>query len=195
MSDRVTELCERIDRLERSARRGRVLLLGLLLLGIAGLAPSDSGVSELVRAKRLELVDESGVVRIAMGARIEALDGIELARFGVRIFDEAGVQRGEWSTCADGTSRFALQANDDRLVRFNPNVELIARADGNSFIKMNRPSGRPSWRLLTGGEGGALEFFDPKRTEGKFAVRTLDFEGERTTEYVVRGNDGASPPD
>lgn len=92
------DLETRVARLEASNRRLRTFngaLLALPLLAVAGWQ-SAPGVADIVRTKRLEIVDERGVPLVALGKDPQTNGGSVVLR------DPAGEKRGWWQITNGG---------------------------------------------------------------------------------------------
>jgi hypothetical protein len=83
---------------------GLVVLIGgrLWRTHVAGLQAGQPAVTDLVRTKRLELVDEVGKVRAV-------LDMTENAPLGLHLHDAAGKTRVELGLAPDGTPSLKLR--------------------------------------------------------------------------------------
>ncbi len=87
---------QRLERLERSNRRWRGLVVALLT-GAVALTLTCANIPDagIVTAEEIQVVDAEGNIRIRLGAD-------EDGRWGLRLFDTAGTLRGDLVTVADG---------------------------------------------------------------------------------------------
>ena len=189
-STRDLSLTDRVLLLEREIRRTRLAAgasaLALVVLASAGFA-WKAGDPELVRAKRFELVDDRGVVRVSMGQ--DPKDTQRRARSaGITVHDGTGAERGGFATFDDGSVVFAMDAPTGVGSPMPDRLGLRVDSDGSSHVLLIDNETRGVAKLYSDGKGGGgVQVFDWDLPAKKVRVKTLGFHGEQV-ETVSTGN-------
>jgi hypothetical protein len=139
---------------------------------------------DLLRVRRLELVDDQGVVRVSLDQ--DAKDTQRRARSaGVHIYDAMGHERGGLGTFDDGSVVFALDAPRGVGHSMPDRVGIRVDPDGASHVMLLDNETRAVAKLHSDGKGGGgVQVFKWDMQGRKIHVKTLKYEGEETE--VVR---------
>ncbi|MGH8103302.1 MAG: hypothetical protein ACREJQ_02135, partial [bacterium] len=101
-SDKMEQIVRRVEKMERANRRLTLISVALgamLVLILAVGATKQAAVPDVLRAKRLEIVDNKGRSRIEMDAALNYGPAL-------RLVDERDVMRAEFAVSGDGTQLF-----------------------------------------------------------------------------------------
>ena len=182
----------RIARLERRVRRSSTLAggacLALAVVVGAGLrGPQTEEVLDLVRAKRIELVDDQGIVRVRLAQ--DAPDAGRRSRAaGILVFDAKGDERGGFSTMDDGSVVFALDAPRGVGAPMPDRVGLVVWPDGSSYVMLLDNETRAVAKLHSDGKGGGgVQVFDWDMPNKEVHVKTFTYDGEETETMKTGG--------
>lgn len=181
----------RIARLERRVRRSNALAggacLGLAALVGAGLSGQDADVQDLVRARRIELVDDKGVVRVRMGQDAEDA-GRRSRAAGITVHDAKGDERGGFSTLDDGSVVLAMDAPHGVGAPMPDRIGLVVWPDGSSYVMLLDNQTRAVAKLHSDGEGGGgVQVFEWDVPSKEVHVKTLTFDGEEIETHETDG--------
>lgn len=128
--------------------------------------PQSPPVSDVVRTKRLEIVDDEGKVRAALGTDEEGMGGLTL-------FDEGGKKRavleaGEAQKHAEGLALFDAQGNIRAMLGLSKdghsNLSILAGGKGRNIKLIGHPDGGVILALV--GEGAPHIFMNLVEEEG-----------------------------
>jgi len=158
-------------------------------------APASSGpangatadVVDVVRLRRLEVVDGAGKVRISLGE--DAADTQRRVHAAsLLLYDADGAERGGFGTFADGTVILAMDAPKGVGSPMRDRLALIVENDGSAEVRLidNRTS--IPVRLMSPADGKAgLELMRTFLDENLVRVRRLDYDGEKVDEIKLGG--------
>ena len=183
----LVHLQHRIHVLERRARttRSAAFVAFLALGGLACLQAPQSG--ETIRARRLEIVDDQGVVRVVIGQ--DPKDTQRRARAcGLTVHDTTGAERGGFSTFDDMSVVFAMDAPTGVGHKMRDRIGLQVAPDGSASVGLIDNNTHIPVRLKSdAGGGGGLEFIGYDAEHKRAMIRRLAFAGE-TKEEVPLGD-------
>lgn len=178
----LAHLQHRIHVLERRARTTRraALVAFIALAGLACLAAPQG--AEIVRARRLEIVDDKGVVRVVIGQ--DPKDTQRRARAcGMTVHDTTGAERGGFSTFDDMSVVFAMDAPTGVGHKMRDRIGLQVAPDGSASMGLIDNNTSIPVRLKSdAGGGGGLEFLGYDLENRKVTIRRLAFVGETREE-------------
>jgi len=176
----------RVAHLERSLRRTRVAAVaaGLLLFAFIGVqaARKPVAVQDVVRARRLVLVDDEGRVRAELAQ--DPKDTDRRARSaGLRILDGTGHERGGFSTFDDGSVVLGMDAPGGVGAAMPDRIGLVVYPDGSAHVMLIDNETRAVVKLASDGNGGGgVQTFRWDMDAKQIHIRTTTFDGdERTT--------------
>ena len=170
----------RLARLERAGRYQRITIASLLIvIAAVGAVPGSSAQqpTDTIRARNLIIEDAAGRPRIRLGA---PLPGSGTPRTGMRITDDRGFERLGLNLFDDGRMVLGIDGppatgNIANLERIN----LVADADGTSYIVFKTPETRVVARMYVDRDGKAwMEFADYTQTPP--SRRRYGLSGEET---------------
>ena len=170
----------RLVRLERSLRRTRWGLFGLLLLVVAFfLAWYGVGgiVQHEVRAHRIVAVDDAGAVRVHLGQDARNTGRSSLAA-GVILYDSTGHERGGMGTMANGRVAFGLDAPYVAAGQVSDRVGMMVDEKGHSMFMFMDGQGATVVQIKSGDKGGALQVSEVAPDGKHLQVRTLGVNGD-----------------
>ena len=157
----------RLARLERSIRHQRFAIVGLLVVtvGVAVMPLSSAQQStdqpvDTIRARNLIIEDATGRPRIRLGA---PLPGSGTPRTGMRITDTRGFERLGLNLFDDGRMVVGIDGPPPASgpVSNLERINLVADADGTSYIVFKTPDTRVVARMYVDRDGKAwMEFAD-----------------------------------
>lgn len=186
------------------------ILLVLLVIGVWGLllqsvmrfsrveaqtktaANQSSGVSPVIRARGLVIVDEQGRERIVLGSPIpDTKDGKRInPAHGMAIIDPQGYERFGVGLMDNGQMAMGFDAprgtGDDRNTE---RLHFIADAKGGAMIRfLNRKTSVPGWIRLGEDDKLYLEFVDVQKEKNKVVKRRISMAGEEILEEPFKSN-------
>jgi hypothetical protein len=182
MNSVTSEVLEvRLARLERSLRRARWGMLGLLLLVVA-LFLAWYGVGGIVqreiRVHRIYTVDDAGVVRVRIGE--DPAGGHRMSRVaGVVVYDGTGLERGGMVTMANGRAAVALDAPSTPKGTDRDRVGLMVDGKGNTMFMLLDAKAVPVVMAKGGDQGGTLQVSALTPDGKQLQVRTLGVDGDK----------------
>ncbi|HZN42017.1 MAG TPA: hypothetical protein VFD82_24660 [Planctomycetota bacterium] len=174
----LVHLQHRIHVLERRARTTRRAAL-VAFMALAGLACLEAPQgAEIVRARRLEIVDDKGVVRVVIGQ--DPKDTQRRARAcGLTVHDTTGAERGGFSTFDDMSVVLGLDAPTGVGHPMRDRIGLQVAPDGSASVGLIDNETQIPVRLKSdAGGGGGLEFIGYDAEHKKATIRRLAFAGE-----------------
>ena len=126
-----------------------VLMAGAILMGMACGGSDDGEVQDVLKVRRLEVVDQNNVPRAVLHVR----DG---GRPSIALIDDQGVIRSWLFLSADGSPNLVMVDNP-RLALMDQNNEIRAAhhldADGQPVILLSDATGQVRSELLLGEDG------------------------------------------
>lgn len=171
----------RLARLERSLRRARWGMVGLLLLVVA-LFLAWYGVGGIVqreiRVHRIYAVDDAGVVRARIGE--DPAGGHRLSRVaGVTLYDPTGLERGGMVSMANGSVAIGLDASTTPNGTDRDRVGLMVDGKGNTMFMLLDAKAVPVVMAKGGDKGGTLQVSALTPDGKQLQVRTLGVDGDK----------------
>ncbi|MEW9571340.1 hypothetical protein ABQJ54_06230 [Rhodanobacter sp. Si-c] len=170
----------RLARLERSLRRARWGMVGLLLLvvvlflawyGVGGIVQRE------IRVHRIYAVDDAGVVRVRIGQ--DPAGGHRMSPVsGVVLYDSTGLERGGMATMANGRVAVGLDAPGTPKGTARDRVGLMVDGKGNTMFMLLDARGAPVMLAKGGAKGGALQVSEVTPDGKHLQVRTLGANGD-----------------
>jgi hypothetical protein len=186
----LARLQDRLDALERSRRRERVLLavsvLALVALA-AGLPqePADEPLDRVV-AREVVIVDAEGTTRLRLGGAPDPQRREPAC--GLLVYDSAGTERGGFATFADGSVVLALDAPAGVGAAMRDRAALLVDADGAAEVRLLDNRTMIPVRLVSDAAGGGgLEFLDYDLEKGECTVTRQTSAGSSTTVHALGG--------
>lgn len=182
MNSASTEVLEvRLARLERSLRRARWGMLGLLLLLVA-LFLAWYGVGGIVqreiRVHRIYAVDDAGVVRVRIGQ--DPADAHRMSRAaGVIVYDTTGLERGGMGTMDNGRVAIGLDSPSTPKGTARDRVGLMVDGKGNTMFMLLDAKAVPVVMARGGEQGGTLQVSALTPDGKQLQVRTLGVNGDQ----------------
>lgn len=197
MTEPLAELSRRIDALHRRCRVFAALALLALPTAIAALvialARAESGreseaTMDLVRTRRLELVDDANVVRAVLAQDGDEEDERRSRASGLILFDGDGAERGGFVTLNSGEVVLGMDAPHGVGAPMRDRIGLIVGTDGGAEVRLIDNRTAIPVRLVSrpGGESG-IEFLDADLEERVIRTRRLGFDGESRSEQKIGG--------
>jgi hypothetical protein len=181
----LVQLQHRIHILERRARTTRraAFVAFAALAGLACLQAPQS--AETVRSRRLEIVDDKGVVRVVIGQ--DPKDTQRRARScGITVHDSTGAERGGLATFDDMSVVFAMDAPAGVGHAMRDRIGLHVAPDGSASVGLIDNQTQIPVRLQSdAGGGGGLEFIGYDDEHKKATIRRLAFAGETKQEVPL----------
>jgi hypothetical protein len=182
MERTLPDLTDRLDGLERSVRRLRLLsgVFSLLLVGLlgAGFAGGPTRLIPEIRIRRLLVVDHDGTVRASIGEDPAATDRISRAA-GLILYDAKGNERGGFSTMADGSVVLGMDAPVSVGAPMRDRIGLKVMPDGSAYVMLIDNQTRAVAKLQSDGAGGGgVQVFKWDTSAKLVHIRTLVFDGD-----------------
>lgn len=170
----------RLARLERSLRRARWGMSGLLLLLVA-LFLAWYGVGGIVqreiRVHRIYAVDDAGTVRVRIGQ--DPAGGHRMSRAaGVIVYDDSGLERGGMGTMDNGRAAIGLDAPSTPKGTARDRVGLMVDGKGNTMFMLLDAQAMPVVMAKGGDKGGNLQVSEPTPDGKQLQIRTLGVHGD-----------------
>jgi hypothetical protein len=183
----------RLRTLERRASRAQALaVLACIALAVSAttaFTATRRQVDEVerLRVRRLELVDDAGVVRLVLGQ--DPKDGSRRSRAaGLVVLDRTGRERGGFSTMDDGSVVLALDAPEGVGHPMPDRVGLVVYPDGSAHVMLLDNETRAVAKLHSDGRGGGgVQVFDWDMEAKQVRVKTLTYEGEERETLPIGG--------
>jgi hypothetical protein len=148
----------RLHRLERRLRLTQGALVALLLL--VGVAARQESVSDELRTRRLQIVDDQGVVRMQLGQDDKGTQRRSRA-CGLTIFDSKGDERGGLGTMDDLSAVMALDAPVGVGSAMRDRAGIMVSPDGTAqIVVIDNRSEAPARLFTEPSGGGGLELAD-----------------------------------
>ena len=189
-----SEVQDRFARLEKSLSRTRLAASGLgiaLTLVVAtGFVQRGSTVSEEVRTRRVVVIDDKDVVRVAIGQ--DPPDAKRRFRSaGIWIYDTTGAERGGMGTFDDGQASMALDAPVGVGSTMRDRIGMVVAKNGATQFMLIDNLTRGIVRLTSDGNGnGGLDLLKWDMEAKKVHIRSLNYDGEKYSSFPCCG----SPP-
>jgi len=184
----VADLQHRIHVLERRACTARFSAL-IAFAALAGLAwrQAPQG-AETLRARRLEIVDERGVVRVAIGQ--DPKDTQRRSRAcGLTVHDSTGAERGGFATMDDLSVVLGMDAPHGVGAPMRDRIGLQVDADGSASVGLIDNKTQIPVRLQSDAAGGGgLEFIGYDLERKVATIKRLAFAGESRREIPLGEN-------
>ncbi len=139
VQDRVTQLEQNNKRLSRLLRAVVFMAAGaFVFLNIEAAQSSETAAHDVLQARMLEIVDENGVVRVRVGAKLPdaVIDGKSVGRggeevAGVMLYDGTGQERGGYVTFEpSGNIGLTLDSRKSQVALF------AAGPDGGTALRL-----------------------------------------------------------
>ncbi|WP_130618480.1 hypothetical protein [Dyella amyloliquefaciens] len=171
----------RLTQLERSLRRARWGMVGLLLLVVAMfLAWYGVGgiVQREIRVHHIYAVDDAGTVRVRVGE--DPAGGNRKSRVaGLVVYDTTGIERGGMATMANGSVAIGLDAQHSEKGVPRDRIGMMVDGKGNTVFILEDGQGAP---IVTAkgaaANGGALQVSEATPDGKQLQVRTLGVHGD-----------------
>lgn len=173
---------QRIELLERRLRNHRRIagLIAMVLVAalVAGQGLPENERPRTITAHRLTIVDDQGRPRIVIGQ--DAKDSQRRSRAaGIHLLDDAGNERGGFSTMDDGSVVLGIDAPVGAGAPMRDRIGLVVGAKGQASIMLIDNQTRGVVQLASDGDGGGgVQFYKWETDEGKVHVKTLTYDGE-----------------
>jgi hypothetical protein len=171
-------LQQRVDALQRSLRTTR-LCAAIAFAALAGLSciAMPQG-AEAVRTRRVEIVDDQGVVRIALGQ--DPKDTQRRSRAcGLTVHDRTGAERGGFVTMDDGSVVLGMDAPRGVGNAMRDRIGLKVEPDGSAYVMLiDNQTLVPVRMQSDAAGGGGLEFVGYDLDKKVATVKRLAFAGE-----------------
>ena len=184
MSELESTRSDRIAALEQSLRRLTIANVGLLLvIAVLVAVPLASrrpgpGVLDVVRTRRLEVLDDKGVMRVRIGQDPADSDRRSRAA-GILIFDATGAERGGYTTLDDASVVLALDAPEGVGSPMRERIGMMIYPDGSSHINLLNNETLAVARLFSNADGRSgvqtLKLDPPNK---QVLIRTLNCDGD-----------------
>lgn len=179
----VSNLEARLVRIERRLRRaqlfGALVGIGLVASWTFSFARPVREADEIehLRVRRLDLVDDAGVVRLALGQ--DPKDGQRRSRAaGLTVHDKTGAERGGFSTFDDGSVVLAMDAPRGVGDPMPDRLGLRVDPDGSCYVMLLDNRTRAVAKLHSDGQGGGgVQVFQWDMEKKKVHVRTETYAG------------------
>lgn len=173
----------RLVRIERRLRRaqlfGAVSCTALLASWTLAFGPLAREVDEIehLRVRRLELVDDAGVVRLALGQ--DPKDGQRRSRAaGLTVHDKTGAERGGFSTFDDGSVVLAMDAPRGVGDPMPDRLGLRVDPDGSCCVMLLDNQTRAVAKLHSDGQGGGgVQVFQWDMEKKQVHIKTETYDG------------------
>ena len=192
VKDRISSLTTRIEHLERSLDRWRRVAACLaaialtIVLGGAGFQDPQDQTTDLVRTRRVEVVDSEGRLRLVLGEEAGAERQVAIA--GVFLIDEAGDERGGFGTTNENSALLALDAPPGVGAPMRDRLGLIVNSDGSAEVRLISNDTLVPVRLISPAkDAGGIEFLRHLPAEKIVRVKKLGFDGESTYDLKLGG--------
>ena len=171
----------RLAQLERSLRRTRWGMSGLLLLMVAMfLAWYGVGgiVQREIRVHRVYAVDAAGTVRVRIGQ--DPPGGHRMSPVsGVVLYDSTGLERGGMATMANGRVAVGLDAPSTPKGTARDRVGLMVDGRGRTMFMLLDAQGLPVVMAKGADKGGVLQVSGMAADGKHLQVRTLGVNGDK----------------
>lgn len=171
----------RLARLERSLRRARWSMVGLLLLVVA-LFLAWYGVGGItqreIRVHRIYAVDDAGTVRVRIGE--DPAGGHRMSRAsGVVVYDATGLERGGMATMDNGRVVIGLDAPSTPKGTARDRVGMMVDGKGHTMFMLLDAQAVPVVMARGGDKGGTLQVSELSPDGKQLQVRTLGVNGDK----------------
>ena len=184
---------ERVEFLERKLKHTRLAACAAAVVVVAvaaggrGDLPRDD-VVPAVRARRIELIDDAGVVRVSLDQ--DAKDTQRRSRScGLHIYDRTGAERGGMSTFDDLSVVLAMDAPRGVGASMPDRIGLQVDPDGSASVGLIDNKTMVPVRFASDAEGGGgLEFIGYDFAKKVATVMRTSFAGE--TRHELPFGDG-----
>lgn len=174
--------------LERRLRTTQIVAAAAFacLVGLsAGGARQDSEVVDLIRARRIEVVDDQGVMRISIGQ--DAADTHRRSRAcGIALHDAKGDERGGLGTMDDLSAVIALDAPVGVGGPMRDRVGMMVSPDGSAQIVVIDNQMQAAARLASGPKGGGwLEVYGYDAESKQGTLRRVTHAGDEASQLPL----------
>lgn len=167
-------------RLRRAQCLSAAACAGLVLAGTVSFARPRTQIDEVehLRVRRLELVDDAGVVRLALDQ--DPKDTQRRSRSaGLTVFDNTGAERGGFSTMDDGSVVFAMDAPVGVGSPMRDRLGLVVWPDGSAYVMLIDNQTRAVAKLHSDGKGGGgVQVFEWDMEAKKIHIKTDTYAGD-----------------
>jgi hypothetical protein len=185
MKTDATQLAVRLERLERSARRTRVLAaaagIGLLVTWVAGAARQQEAVrQDVIRARLVVIEDEQGRDRVVLGAPMP--DGRQYT--GMKILNPDGAEQFAVSLKTDGSVGMGFDTRPGvGDPRNRERLNMGVTATGRGWIRfLDNGTRARMFVALDSADVPWVQFLDWPDDQ-RILVRQIGFSGEETLEW------------
>src|SRR5262249_10215088 len=149
-----------------------------VLVGIQ-LTPHPIKLFDEVHVRRLVVVDDAGRIRVEIAQDPKNTDR-RARSAGVRGFDNAGYERGGFSTFDDGSVVFAMDAPHGVGDPMPDRIGLMVYPDGGTHINILDNQTRAVARLYTEADGrGGVQVLKWDMDAKQIHVRNLTYDGDQ----------------
>jgi hypothetical protein len=178
----------RVSALERKLRISQfaALAAAFALIGVAAQGTGQQAAKpETLRVRRLDVLDDQGVVRVSIGQ--DPTDAQRRSRAcGITVFDTTGNERGGMGTFDDLSAVIALDAPQGVGGPMRDRVGMKVDPDGSAQVVLIDNAMHAPVRLASDAQGGGgLELFgyDLDKKLGK--RKRVSFDGEKVSEFPL----------
>jgi len=178
-------LVARVERLERAARRTRLLAatagIALLATWLTGASRRDHTQAQgSIRTKLLVVEDAQGRDRIVLGAPLP--DGRQYV--GIKILNPDGAEQFGLGLKTDGSISMGFDTKPGvRNAGNRERLNMGVTTNGRGWIRyLDNQTRARMWVMLDSADAPVLQFFD-WRDDQRIMVRQIGFSGEKTIEW------------
>ena len=180
---------DQIRSLERRLRRTQVAVVAALacLVGLSAGGPrQDPEVVDSIRARRIEVLDDQGVVRVSIGQ--DAADTQRRSRAcGITLHDAKGDERGGLGTMDDLSAVIALDAPVGVGGPMRDRVGMMVSPDGSAQIVVIDNQMQAAARLTSDPKGGGwLELYGYDREKKQGTLRRVTHAGDEASQFPLK---------
>lgn len=179
------EQTAQIKVLKRQVRQMQVMLSTVILVvGAMALmsAQKSQEILEVVKARKIIVVDEEGVARVVIGQDPKDTQRRSRAA-GITIHDGTGSERGGLGTFDDGSVIFALDAPVGVGSPMRDRLGMGVWPDGSSHIMLIDNNTKGVAKLISDGNGnGGFQVFQWDDSAKVVRTKTMNFAGETVDE-------------
>ncbi|QNK01399.1 hypothetical protein [Dyella telluris] len=171
----------RLTQLERSLRRTRWGMVGLLVLVVAMFLAwyGVGGITQReIRAHRIYAVDDTGTVRVRVGE--DPPGGNRKSRVaGLVVYDTTGIERGGLATMANGSVALGLDAQHSEKGVPRDRMGMMVDGKGGTMFILEDGQGSPIVMAKgAAASGGSLQVSEATPDGKQLQVRTLGVHGD-----------------
>jgi hypothetical protein len=175
----------RVADLERRLRRRPLAVLAVAAVGLAAYQAATPKPSDVVRARRIVVVDEEGRDRIVLGQ--DPADTQRISRsVGLTLYGPMGAERGGFGVMDDGSVVLGLDAPVGVGHPMRDRIGLKVHPDGSTSISLIDNETRIPVRLVSEADGeGGVEFIGYDFSNRKATIKRIGIEGESREEVAL----------